>query len=607
MSISAGNYTGSMAAYDVKFYFLDLHVTNMAAKIEGRVGVYVKLLSITDSLVLELVDEACVDSIHLNKNIVPFIHSNDYIRIKLADTLAPGDLLDIDVFYSLTDASAPNDRGISTRKLPDGKSLTWSLSEPFYSKNWFPCKQVLSDKADSAYMFFTAADSLLVGSNGVLRDIVPLDSNQVRFEWVTKYPLAFYLPSFAVADYFDYSFKAKIEGYDSVLVQNYIPDDSSFLAKNRADINTTAPLITLFSEKFGPYPFRNEKYGHCIAPIGGGMEHQTMTTLENFDFILVAHELAHQWFGDYMTCSNWQDIWINEGFASYAEFIAVESIKSADEKKEWLNDAFSLSMSEPDGSVHVPDQDSVNDDRIFDYRLTYRKGAYIIHMIRHELQNDSLFFLVLKTSLQRYANSTVTAENFKSILEEISQQSFETFFNQWYFGEGYPILSIKWTQVNDSLKIFLDQQVSCPSRTPFFEFPIDFRVFYLNGDTSITLRQSIPEMVCAIPFDKRIYKISPDPDNWILKEIRSVERILENDSVRFSVFPNPASDIFYVENIDFGLPFTARIFDSNGIQLYEEESAEAFLQIPISTLTKGVYQVVITREKHKEIFKLARL
>ncbi len=604
----AKDYSQYLSIYDVKFYFFDLQVTNMAPKIEGSVGIYAELTSTTsDSLAFELVDEARIDSILLNNNRISFAHSEDFIRIALADTVLPGDLLIITVFYNLTDNSEPDDRGIATKIFSDGKSLTWSLSEPFYSKNWFPCKQILSDKADSAYLYFTVADSLLVGSNGVLRNIIPLNSGQLRFEWAMRYPVAFYLPSFAVANYMDYSFKASVENHDSVLVQNYIINDSSYLLENKEDIDATASLITLFSEKFGPYPFIHEKYGHCIVPIGGGMEHQTMTTLGNFDFNLVAHELAHQWFGDYVTCDNWQDIWINEGFASYAEFIAIEALKSVEEKSAWLNDAFSLTMSEPSGSICIPDADSTNDDRIFNYRLTYRKGAYIIHMIRHELNNDEIFFEVLKTFLQRFSNNTASAEDFRNTLEDISQQNFETFFNQWYYGEGYPILSIQWEHKNDTLKIKIDQQTSNHARTPFFELSIDFRIFYLGGDTLIRVKQSSPKMVYSIPMDKNVYKISPDSENWILKEIRSIERILLDDSIRFSVFPNPATDFFYVENIDFGLPYTVRVYDAKGILLYETESAEAFHQIPLTTFVKGVYQVVLTREKHKEIFKLAKV
>ena len=202
---------------------------------------------------------------------------------------------------------------------------------------------------------------------------------------------------------------------------------------------------------FGTYPFISEKYGHCVAPLGGGMEHQTMTTLANFNFLLVAHELAHQWFGDYVTCGSWQDIWINEGFASYAEYIACQYLQSQTNADLWMADAQTYVKSETDGSVFVPEAFSTDEERIFDYRLSYKKGAAIIHMIRGELQNDSLFFSILRDYLDRYKNDVATGEDFKEVLEEKSGRDFTAFFNQWFYGEGYPSITVNWKHEQDTL------------------------------------------------------------------------------------------------------------------------------------------------------------
>jgi aminopeptidase N len=602
------NYTSYLAAYDVKFYFLDLKVSNLSPAVSGCTTVNLELNGTgSDSLALELTDNAQIDSILANNQRIPFSHSNDFIRFATSSIKVKSNMLTVSVYYNVPDSQPTADRGVTTKAFTHGKSITWTLSEPFYSKNWFPCKQVLTDKADSAYLYFTVADSLKVGSNGLLQRVVPLGNGFVRYEWKTRYPIDYYLISFAVADYLDYSFRASVGENDSVDVQNYLYNDSSYFRDVKDDVDITAPLISLFSEKYGKYPFANEKYGHAVAPIGGGMEHQTMTTLVNFEFILVAHELAHQWFGDHVTCSNWQDIWLNEGFASYAEYIATENFKSKEESNTWLSDAQSLVMSEPDGSVYIPDSEVTNDNRIFNYRLTYRKGAYLLHMIRHELNDDNLFYNILKIYQQKYADSTASAGDFEHTLEELSQRSFNTFFKQWYYGEGYPILSIKWEQFNDSLSISIDQQTSAPSKTSFFEIPIDFKVFYLGGDTTIQVLQDTPVMRYTVPFHKRVYNISPDPENSLLREIRSVARILPDDSVRFAVFPNPANDIVYVENFDIGLPCTVRLYSIGGVLLFEKESAEVFTPITISAYHKGIYQVIITRGNHKEVFKIAKI
>jgi len=175
-------------------------------------------------------------------------------------------------------------------------------------------------------MFLTCDDDCMAGSNGVLTNIVELPNNKKRFEWKSNYPINYYLLSYAVAEYQDYSIYAHPEGSEPILIQNFVYDNSYYLSGNKEDIDHTIDLIEVFSDKFGFYPFVNEKYGHCLTTLGGGMEHKTITTLVSFGFGLVAHELGHMWFGDYVTCATWKDIWINEGFVSYTEYVAAENL-----------------------------------------------------------------------------------------------------------------------------------------------------------------------------------------------------------------------------------------------------------------------------------------
>ncbi len=596
-------------AYDVKFYMLDLEVDNLSEYIEGSVSILVEIINPEiDTILIELTDSAHIDSVHINDQLVEYNHAEDFIYIPLNEVLTYGTLLNIVVYYNLLESNPNPNRGITTKQISSGKSVTWTLSEPFSSKNWFPCKQVLDDKADSLYLFFTVADSLRVGSNGILTAITELPEGKRRFEWKSYYPTAYYLISFAVADYLDYSFYAKINDSDSILVQNYVYNDSTFFLSNKGSIDATANLLQVFHEKYGPYPFGAEKYGHCIAPIGGGMEHQTMTTLGNFGFLLVAHELAHQWFGDNVTCQNWQDIWINEGFASYSEYIALENLKTDQELQGWLSDAFDLIVSEPDGSIYVPESDSANSSRIFNYRLSYRKGAYVIHMIRHELGNDELFFDVLKTYQERYKDDVADVNDFIAVLQDVSQKNFSDFFNQWYFGEGYPILNFFWNQHQDTLTIRIEQEVTASSVTPFFDLLIDFRIDYLGGDTLIQYRQSLPVAEFDIMLDKKVFQIIPDPYKNLLAEIQTVIRERDADSTsKFSVFPNPSINEVFIENYDIGLPFKVKLYDYKGTFIAETESSGAFGSLNISDLTPGIYQIIVWRDQYKEVFKIAKL
>jgi aminopeptidase N len=561
-----------------------------------------------DTFLLELTDSAKIDSILINNQSADYIHYDDLIRIPLTEPVSAGSQLTVAVYYKLSDSDPTINKGISTEITTLGKSVTWTLSEPFYSKNWFPCKQVLDDKADSLYLFFTVADSLMVGSNGLLTAISDMPDGKKRYEWKSYYPTTYYLISFSVADYLDYSFYAKIDDTDSILVQNYVYNDSSFFTSNKELIDVTGDLLKAYHETYGPYPFSREKYGHCIAPIGGGMEHQTMTTLGNFGFILVAHELAHQWFGDNVTCQNWQDIWLNEGFASYSEYIALEKLRTEQELGAWLSEAFNLIVSQPDGSIFVPASDSTNSSRIFNYRLSYRKGAYILHMLRHELGSDELFFDVLRTYQEQYKDDVANINDFMNVLENVSQKNFDTFFNQWYFGEGYPILNIYWNQQHDTVSIRIEQEATAPSVTPFFNLLIDFRIDYLGGDTLIQLRHSTPGKILKFVLNKKVYQIIPNPNQKLLVEIGVIIQERDSDSTsRFAVFPNPSTNEVFIENYDLGLPFVVKLYDSNGALIDQTEGSNAFVTFDVSALASGIYQIVVNRDEYHESYKITKL
>ena len=601
-------YNHLLDSYDVKFYFLDLEVNNMSIDFTGVVTIHAEMVvPDSDSLALELIQEVPLDSIFLNDEKVSFVHTGDIILIALPYEYEINELIRLKLYYRFQNIETNRRLGIYNRQNKAGAWITYTLSEPYYSKTWFPCKQVLSDKADSTYVFLTMADSLKAGSNGILTDIISLGNGYKRYEWKSYYPVAYYLISFSIADYLDYSFMASTANGDSVLVQNYIYNDSNYFWENKKDVDATADLMEVYSELLDPYPFRLEKYGHCITPVGGGMEHQTMTTLGKFKFDLVAHELAHQWFGNYVTCADWQNIWINEGFASYAEFLAIERLKTKDEEINWLGFAHSLAMSSPEGSIYVPADELDNVSRIFDQSLSYRKGASIIHMIRHELGNDELFFETMRQFLEEYSDSVATAEDFKRTVELLSGRSFETFFQQWFYGAGHPVLDFSWEQRNDSIVIRVNQTTSTPEKTPFFNLLIDIKIEHLGGDTLVQFRQEEPSETFALPFNKRAFRITPDPDNWLLREISGIYRIIPDSSSNFHLFPNPAQNTVYIENYDIGHPFKVKIYNLNGVLLKEIEEKQVFAIIDLNDLSSGIYSVVVTTDEHKQFFQLVKL
>jgi hypothetical protein len=292
------------------------------------------------------------------------------------------------------------------------------------------------------------------------------------------------------------------------------------------------------------YPFYAEKYGHCQASIGGGMEHQTMTTLSSFGGTLVGHELGHQWFGDHVTCAKWNDIWINEGFATYSEQLLIEKLPLLFSPTTASSNMLSLHnsvMSVANGSVYVPDASIYDENRIFSSRLTYNKGGAIIHNLRFEMQSDTLFFRSLKNFQQQFKDSVATAEDFKQVAQTTSGKDFTTFFNQWYYGEGYPTYNITYYRPTlDSVYLLLSETVSAPTVTSFFKGLLELTIKSLQGDTTVLVNVTNNNQLFKIKCNKTPNNITVDPNNWIINKVGTITNggVVDVTLYNFSVVAN---------------------------------------------------------------------
>jgi aminopeptidase N len=204
-----------------------------------------------------------------------------------------------------------------------------------------------------------------------------------------------YLVAIAVTNYVEFTDYAHFDGRsDSLPVLNYV--FPQFEASSRSEVKDILPMLRLMDSLFIPYPFEKEKYGHAQFTWGGGMEHQTMSFMVNFSFDLMAHEVAHQWFGDMVTCGSWNDLWLNEGYATYLTAVCHEYLRGKEDFKFQMRAMRNNITAKDDGSVKPSDTSQVN--VLFNGRLTYRKGAWLLHMLRNEL-GDSLFFEGCRTFL----------------------------------------------------------------------------------------------------------------------------------------------------------------------------------------------------------------
>lgn len=512
--------------YDVIFYKLDLNLSDQSNYIEGEVTIKLSSKTNLDSIILELHENLIIDSIKIGSLIQTYHRTNSAVILESSLFDTETKTLSINYHGFPPNASENPLGGSGLNNSIDQETntkVTYSLSEPFSAYEWWPCKQSLTDKADSCYISLTVPNNCLAGSNGVLANKTDLGNGKTKFEWKHKHPIDYYLISVAIAQYQEYSYNTGKIDNRSIFIQNFIYNDTTFLNKWKSNMDSTEAYLKLFSKLYGIYPFYDEKYGHCSAPLGGGMEHQTMTTQIHFDKNLTAHELAHQWFGNNVTCSSWKDIWINEGFATYSQYLMLENL-FPEEALDQIIAYQNKSMEYLDGSIYV--NDSLNTSRIFDFRLTYCKGAAFIHTLRYLINNDELFFYNLKTFQNDFAGNTATAENIKSYITKNSNKEKEITdaFNQLYYGEGFPTYSLKWNKFGNNLLLEVSQIPSGAFLTQLFTQPLEIKV-KLKNDVDTIIQINIKEQTQKVYLENigdvdMITEI--DPNNWLIKKIDTI-------------------------------------------------------------------------------------
>lgn len=582
--------------YDVHFYFLDVALENTSTDISGSTEIHViSKVAVLDTLLFELHEDLTITDILLNgATSTPFTRVGSAVIVPVNYTT--GDQFYVKVIYGGTPPTPITNplggAGMTHDDSPSwGNEVTWTLSEPFSAFEWFPCKQSLTDKIDSVFTYVTTSSTNKAGSNGILTDVVDLGGGLSRYEWQTRYPIDYYLISIAVAEYVDYTIYANPVGATApIMIQNFVYNNPATLPYFQDEIDNTADFIEYFSELYGLYPFEEEKYGHCMAPLSGGMEHQTMTTQGWFEDGLTVHEMGHQWFGDQVTCASWSDIWLNEGFASYTEHLMYEHFYPGDELTD-MQDRHLNVMEQPGGSVWV--EDSLDAGSIFSGRLVYNKGAAIIHTMRFLINDDALFFDVLQTYQQTYKDGTAHAQDFKNVLETETSIDFTNFFNEWYYGEGYPTYSIEWNQINSSVWIDLSQTVSMPGVTPFFTNDVEIGITDNTGYTSYYRLSDInsANSLHYLGFGGVIESISIDPHNYIINNVGSVT---QNSSVTaiaekengIKVYPVPASDVLFIESASSGL---YQIISTNGQIVSQGNFSAGKNAIDLTSFASGNY------------------
>ncbi|UOG77009.1 T9SS type A sorting domain-containing protein [Hymenobacter tibetensis] len=594
-----------MDRYDVKYYKLDIALENNSRNVSGSVRMLARTLAQPlDSVAFELYPTFTIDSVVVNGR-----RSTGLRRVGSDATAAipqgiPATTLFTTLIYyrgtAPNGSSAAIGNALNTRFVNNyGVNVTWSLSEPFSAHEWWPCKQVLTDKADSLDVWVTTSSINKVGSNGTLQRVTALPNSKSRYEWKHRVkPIAYYLVSVAVAPYIEYTNYANPAGGPQIPIVNYVYNQTA-LTNFQAEIDRTPGFIENFSSLVGLYPFASEKYGHSMAPLGGGMEHQTMTTQDGFTFTLTAHELFHQWFGDNVTCASWEDIWLNEGFASYGEYISLNRFATPTAARQWMDYAHTNTMQSAGGSVRVLDTTNVN--RIFDGRLSYRKGATVVHMLRYLLNDDDKFYRALRTFQTTYSGRTARTIDLQRVFEAEAGRPLQYFFDQWYAGQGFPTFNIRWNQVGQTFYLQTTEAVSMPAVTPFFDTELDYQLTFTDNTTQILrLRQSQQVSLFSVPVSKTIASITIDPNQWVLNgngtTLRDNTLVLSANvaaqGTRLTVYPNPCRETLMLA--DLTARAVAEVTDATGRVLLRQAVDPLKAQLDTRSLAAGLYHLRLT-------------
>ena len=545
--------SGAGANFDIKYHRFEWRVNPSYRYISGSVTTYYKAVETMNQMTFDLDIALKVDSVKQRGNKLTFSQlANLTMQINLPQNLTVGSLDSVTVFYH----GEPPRTGFGSFEQRIRSSVhpeIWTLSEPYGSRDWWPGKSDLIDKIDSIDVIVQCPPQYRVASNGLLIRELSINDTTKLFHWKHRYPIANYLVAFAVTDYAQYVDKVKLSRGDSMNILNYVYPET--LAASQGGSFRVGNAMRLFDSLFVEYHFKKEKYGHAQCGFGGGQEHQTMSFMGNVtDPSLMAHELAHQWFGDKITCGSWQDIWLNEGFATYLTGLYYQYVETnywINWRVQTLNDA----TRQTNGSVFVDDTTSVN--RIFNGTLSYNKGARVLHNLRFKL-GDAAFF----SGIRRYQNDPsvifgyARTADLQRNLEAVSGQSLTEFFNDYLYGQGYPSFQLEYCTDDTPVPIFLTikQTQSHPS-VSLFETPVPIKFIdkSSNKDTTIIFNITGKSQKFTVSFGRpsllnRVDSIVFDPELWLLSKNNTITKTscvatqeIDNQWIT-QLSPNPVKD-----------------------------------------------------------------
>ncbi len=514
-------------SYDVLHYQINMNIDIPGDSVRTA-SVLIDCRSETDTLTA--VDlhfrGMAIDSVTVDGEPKLFFWEPDQLLIQLGSAIDQGDSFQVAVYYHGHPVTSGGDG------LFIDSDVTYTMAEPEGARLWYPCYDKPSDKA-TADLNITVPDGYIVASNGLLVGTVKDDkAKTVTYSWSENYPIATYLVSLAISRYATFSHWYYGQE-DTMEIACYVPPADS--ANAVKDFGNLPDMIACYSELFGLYPFIEEKYGTATFPWGGAMEHQTCTSWgfpipgNNYWDWVVAHELAHQWWGDWVSPDDWRDIWLNEGFATYSEALYWEYLYG-----DWGLRSYMQEMQdyyiwwEANYGMRFPIYDP---PRGYMFSSTeYEKAGCVLHMLRFVV-GDSTFYDILRTYGATYSYGNAVTEDFQGVCETLSGQDLDYFFDQWIYDQGHPEYVFVWTAeeqkgVGYQLNVTVAQK---QHNAPIFDMPVELIIATATDGISDTVTVDEATEVFQFVLQDEPLTVQLDPNRWLLcekEEIHATEPIV---------------------------------------------------------------------------------
>lgn len=547
-----------VTAFDVQHYDLDLTVNFVTQTIQGECAI--TAVSETPALthvLIDLHDALTVTSVERDGTALLFTRANHRLDITLDAPVDVSESFTVTIGYGGT----PPNEGLASFMFDThaGQPIAATLSEPWFARTWWPCKETPTDKATADVSLTVPADMIGV-SNGLVTSVEDHGATKT-FHHHTDYPIATYLISATITNFSTWSSTYMAGDGTNMALDYYVYPEH--VSQSFSAWPVVPFQIEYYRTVFGEYPFVNERYGMAEFPFGGAMEHQTMTSMGECcvsSELIIAHELAHQWWGDMVTCADWHHIWLNEGFATWSEALwyGAQQAGGYDDYVEWID--HSQGFPTPLYRYDLSDP-----WEIFSY-VVYDKGAWVVHMLRGVL-GEADFWDGLMDYRAAFAYSHATTEDLRDVMEARSGMDLDFFFDQWVYGLRRPNYRYHWfTDAAGDVVLSLGQVQA----EDVFTMPIDIDVVTTSGTERFTIwndqrsQSFVLDVVAGTP-----QSIVFDPDNWVLDwhQESAVDVAVAGDAPRVTrVTPQPSAGAVTIQ-LKSSAPYaeaSVHVFDTAG-------------------------------------------